>query len=222
MEFIKGADLSTLLELEKCGARYFDGGEEKEILSILKGYGFNSVRLRLWNDPYDKEGKPYGAGTNDLDVTIKTAKKVVDAGFGFLFNLHYSDFWADPGKQIKPKAWENYSVEELEQAVFDFTKDSMEALHKAGAKPTMVQVGNELSNGLLWPEGRKPGWDNITRFVNAGIRGVRVVDKSVPIMIHLDNGEIMGFTGTGLTIILKRGRIFRLLDYPIILSGMEI
>ncbi len=217
MEFIKGADLSTLLELEKCGARYFDGGEEKEILSILKGYGFNSVRLRLWNDPYDKEGKPYGAGTNDLDVTIKTAKKVVDAGFGFLFNLHYSDFWADPGKQIKPKAWDNYSVEELEQAVFDFTKDSMEALHKAGAKPTMVQVGNELSNGLLWPEGRKPGWDNITRFVNAGIRGVRVVDKSVPIMIHLDNGGNNGLYRDWFDHYTKEGEDFQIIGlsyYP--------
>lgn len=188
MNFIKGVDLSTLLELEQCGAKYFDRGEETDILEIMKRYDINSVRLRLWNDPYDAEGKPYGAGTNDLDVTIKTAKKVVDAGFGFLFNLHYSDFWADPGKQIKPKAWADYSVEELEQAVFDFTKSSMEALHMADAKPTMVQVGNELSNGLLWPEGEKPNWENIIRFVNAGIRGVRAVDEKVPIMIHLDNG----------------------------------
>jgi len=188
MDFIKGVDLSTLLELEQCGAKYYDNGRETDILEIMKGYNINSVRLRLWNDPYDENGKPYGAGTNDMEVTIKTAKRVVDAGFGFLFNLHYSDFWADPGKQIKPKAWKNFSVEELEQAVFDFTKDSMEKLIAAGAKPTMVQVGNELSNGLLWPEGKKPDYDNIARFVNAGIKGVRAVDKTVPIMIHLDNG----------------------------------
>lgn len=188
MKFIKGADLSTLLELEQCGAKYYDNGRETDILGIMKRYDINSVRLRLWNDPYDENGKPYGAGTNDMDVTIKTAKRVVDAGFGFLFNLHYSDFWADPGKQIKPKTWKNFSVEELEQAVFDFTKESMEKLHGAGARPTMVQVGNELSNGLLWPEGEKPNYENIAKFVNAGIRGVRAVDKNVPIMIHLDNG----------------------------------
>ncbi len=188
MDFIKGVDLSTLLELEQCGAKYYDNGKETDILEIMKGYDINSVRLRLWNDPYDENGKPYGAGTNDMETTIKTAKRVVDAGFGFLFNLHYSDFWADPGKQIKPKAWKNFSVEELEQAVFDFTKDSMEKLIAAGAFPTMVQVGNELSNGLLWPEGKKPNYDNIARFVNGGIKGVRAVDKKVPIMIHLDNG----------------------------------
>lgn len=87
-----------------------------------------------------------------------------------LLNFHYSDFWADPGKQIKPKAWEGYSVEELEKAVYDYTEEMMKIFKENGVNLTMVQVGNELSNGLLWPEGRVPNYDNIARFVNAGIR----------------------------------------------------
>lgn len=215
--FIKGMDLSTLLELERCGAKYYDHGTEEDVLTILKRYGANSVRLRLWNDPYTKDGRPYGAGTNDMEVTIQTAKKVVDAGCGFLLNMHYSDFWADPGKQYKPKAWEGMSVEELETAVFEFSRDSMTKLIDAGARPTMVQVGNELSNGLLWPEGRVPEYDNIARFVNAGIRGVRAVDKDVPIMIHLDNGGNNALYREWFDNFVKRGEDFQIIGlsyYP--------
>ena len=187
-DFIKGADISTLLELEACGARYFDGGDGEDVLAILKRYGFHSVRLRLWNHPYSEEGEPYGAGTNDLEATIEIARRAVTQGFSFLLNFQYSDFWADPQKQYKPKAWVGMSVEQLEQAVYEFTKESMQKLIGAGARPSMVQVGNELTNGLLWPEGKRPNYDNIARFVNAGIRGVRSVDEKVPVMLHLDNG----------------------------------
>ena len=187
-QFIKGVDLSTLLEVLACGAKYYDHGQEADVLNILKRYDIDSVRLRLWNDPYSTDGKPYGAGTNDMDTTIKTAKKIKDAGYTFLFNLHYSDFWADPGKQFIPKAWEGMSADELETAVYEFTKESMEKLIEEGVAPDMVQVGNELSNGLLWPYGKTPDYDRIAKFVNAGIRGVRAVDQKVPIMIHLDNG----------------------------------
>ncbi len=188
MKFIKGMDLSTLLELENLGAAYYDEGEELDILTIMKKYDVDSIRIRLWNDPYSAEGESYGAGINDLETSLAIAKKVTAAGFGVLLNFHYSDFWADPGKQFKPKAWEGYSVEELEQAVYDYTAEVMDVFVKNDARPTMVQVGNELSNGLLWPEGKVPDYDNIARFVNAGIRGVRQVDTDVPIMIHLDNG----------------------------------
>lgn len=188
VEFIKGMDISTLLEEEACGARYFDNGREGDLLEILKDYGANYVRLRLWNDPYAEDGTAYGAGTNDLDKTIIMAKRALKLDMGFLLDIHYSDFWADPGKQVVPKAWREYNEEELEQAVFDFTRETMIKLADNEAAPTMVQVGNELTNGLLWPTGKKPEFDNIARYVSAGIRGVRAVDKDVPIMIHLDNG----------------------------------
>ena len=216
MKFVKGMDLSTLLELEKCGARYYVDGTEMDILDIMKKYDVDTIRIRLWNDPWSENGESYGAGENDLKTTLAIAKKVTDAGLGVLLNFHYSDFWADPGKQIKPKAWKDYSVEQLEQAVYDFTVDTMKVFKENGINTTMVQVGNELSNGLLWPEGKVPNYDNIAKFVNAGIRGVRAVDKDVPVMLHLDNG----FTVNGLTSLQSAVRISRSSVYPTIRSGM--
>ena len=185
---IKGMDISSLTEVEACGGRFFDKGIEKDALEILKSYGADYVRLRLWNDPYAEDGSPYGAGNSNMDATLKLAKRSLAAGMGFLLDFHYSDFWADPGKQTIPKAWRGLKEDGLEQAVYDFTKESLERLRAEGAMPTMVAVGNELSNGLLWPYGKVPNYKNIARFVSAGIRGVRAVDKDVPVMIHLDNG----------------------------------
>ena len=186
--FIKGMDLSTLLELERCGAKYYDHGVERDVLDIIKDYDVDTIRIRLWNDPKSEDGEPYGAGNNDLEETIAIGKKVTDAGFGVLLNFHYSDFWADPGKQIKPKAWANYGADELEKAVYDFTLESLQRVLDAGVNVTMIQVGNELSNGLLWPEGKVPNYDNIARFVSSGIRACRKINPEIPIMLHLDNG----------------------------------
>lgn len=209
MKFIKGMDLSTLAELEKLGAKYYDNNEETDILEIMKRYDVDTIRLRLWNDPYSEKGEPYGAGTNDLNTTLAIAKKVTDAGMGVLLNYHYSDFWADPGKQIKPKAWKDYGVKELEKAVYEYTRDTMQVFKAQGVNLTMVQVGNELTNGLLWPEGQKPEYDNIALFINAGIRGVRAVDADVPIMIHLDNGGNNELYRTWFDEFMKRGEDFQ-------------
>ena len=187
-KFVKGMDLSTLLEMERCGAKYFDQGKEMDILDIMKSYDVDTIRLRLWTDPKSETGEPYGAGNNDLAETLAIGKRVSDAGFGVLLNFHYSDSWADPGKQFKPKAWASYGVEELEKAVYDFTKESLTAVLDAGVNVTMIQVGNELSNGLLWPEGKMPNYDNIAKFVSAGIRACREIKADIPLMIHLDNG----------------------------------
>ena len=142
MKFVKGMDLSTLLELEKCGARYYVDGTEMDILDIMKKYDVDTIRIRLWNDPWSENGESYGAGENDLKTTLAIAKKVTDAGLGVLLNFHYSDFWADPGKQIKPKAWKDYSVEQLEQAVYDFTVDTMKVFKENG-------INTQI---LYWPD----------------------------------------------------------------------
>lgn len=181
-------DISTLLEVEKLGGKFYDNGVEQELLSILKNYGVNAVRLRLWNNPYSEDGKPYGAGSNDIIVTKELARRSLEKGLGFLLDFHYSDFWADPGKQIIPKAWRGYDEAQLEQAVYEYTKSTLEEFKRDNIFPTMIQVGNELSNGLLWPFGKVPNYQAIARFIDAGIRGVREVDKDVPIMLHLDNG----------------------------------
>ena len=187
-KFIKGMDLSSLLEVERCGGTFYDEGQQIDAMELMKRYDVDTIRIRLWNDPKSPEGKSYGAGANDLSEVIALGKRVTEAGLGVLLNFHYSDFWADPGKQFKPKAWEGMSVEELEQAVYDFTESSLTAILEAGVNVTLIQVGNELSNGLLWPEGQVPNYENIARFVSAGIRACRKVKASIPLMIHLDNG----------------------------------
>lgn len=186
--FIKGMDISTLLEKETCGARYYDNGVEQDLFAILKAYGTNSVRLRLWNDPYAPDGTPYGAGTNDLNKVIVLAGRAKKYQIGYLLDLHYSDFWADPGKQTTPKAWQGMNEDELKAAVYRYTKEVMQTLKDKDLLPEMVQVGNELTNGLLWPSGRKPEFDRIAKYLNAGIRAVREIQADIPIMIHLDNG----------------------------------
>ena len=193
-KFIKGMDLSTLLELERCGAVYYDeDGRERDLLSIMREYDVDTILIRLLNHPWSETGESYGAGENDLPTSLEIGKRVTEAGFGVLLNFHYSDFWADPGKQIKPKAWSSYGIDELEQAVYEYTLESTNTFLDAGVNITMIQVGNELSNGLLWPEGKTPNYDNIAVLVNAGIRAVRKSQmlhggKKIPVMIHLDNG----------------------------------
>ena len=217
MKFVKGMDLSTLLELERCGAKYYDNGEERDLLAIMKSYDVDTIRIRLWNDPWSETGESYGAGENDLKTSLEIAKRVTAAGFGVLLNFHYSDFWAAPGKQIKPKAWADYGVKELEQAVYDYTLESMRTFLDAGVNITMVQVGNELSNGLLWPEGKVPNYDNIATFVNAGIRAVRKADAAIPVMIHLDNGGNNALYREWFDNFTKRGEDFEIIGlsyYP--------
>ena len=188
MEFIKGFDVSTLLEVENCGGRFYDHGVKKDALEILKSYHGNWIRIRVWNDPYSNYGEPYGAGNCDLENMVKLAKRVKKAGFEWLLCLHYSDFWADPGKQYLPKVWEGKSIEELEQAVYDYTKQVLAICKQEDIMPGMVQVGNELSNGLMWPVAKWPSFDNIARFVKAGVRAVREASEEIKVMIHLDHG----------------------------------
>ncbi len=186
--WVKGMDLSTLLEVEACGGKFTDHGVPGDAMEILQRYGMNLVRLRLWNDPYAPDGSPYGAGTNDLERTMCLASRVKALGVDWLLDFHYSDFWADPGKQTIPKAWQGMDVDQLEQAVYDYTLQVMTTLKGENLLPAMVAVGNELSNGLLWPFGKVPNFANIVRFLNAGIRAVRSVSEDIPIMLHLDNG----------------------------------
>lgn len=217
IEYIKGMDVSTLLEEEQCGAKYYDNGTEGGLLDILKRYGTNYVRLRLWNDPYDEQGHPYGAGTNDLAKTIELARRAKAHQMGILLDLHYSDFWADPGKQIVPKAWKGMNTQQLEQAVYDYTLSVMNRLQEEDVSPTMVQVGNEITNGLLWPLGKKPNFDEIAIFINAGIRAVRKADPEVPIMIHLDNGGLNEMYVEWFDNYIRRGEPFEIIGlsyYP--------
>ena len=187
-KFIKGMDVSTLPEETALGAKYYDEGKEGDALEILKKYGANSLRIRLWNDPYSEDGKPYGAGTSDFTKLVALASAGKKLGYSYLLDLHYSDFWADPGKQFPPKEWAYADANALEKYVYDYTKDVLLKLKRLDLLPEMVQVGNEITNGLMWPHGKWDNVDNIARFISAGIRAVREISPDSRVMLHLDCG----------------------------------
>lgn len=187
-DFYKGVDVSMLKELEDLGASYSLRHEKKDIFVILKECGVNLVRLRLWNDPYSIEGEKYGGGTNDLETTIELAKRVAENDMEIMLDFHYSDFWADPSKQIKPKAWEHLTEEELRNSVYWYTYDTLRRLEQEDVLPSVVQIGNEITNGLLWPEGRAENTESMAGLLEAGIRGVKEVSKEIKILLHLDFG----------------------------------
>ena len=187
-EWIKGMDVSSLLEVERCGGRFYDHGTAGDAMDILKNYGANLIRLRLWNDPFDENGSSYGGGGNDIETTLALAKRAREKKMEWFLDFHYSDFWTDPGKQVLPKAWQGMEEEKLCQAVYDYTAETLKRCGKEGVLPSVVSVGNEISNGLLWPFGKVPAYDKIARFVSAGICAVRDTDPKIHTMIHLDNG----------------------------------
>ena len=192
--FINGADISILDEMEQSGAIYKINGKQQDPLTILKNNGVNYVRLRLWVDPYDANGNAYGAGTNDLNRTLKLAKRAKNKGLKVLLDFHYSDFWVDPGKQNLPKAWQNQSFEQLNSSVYSYTADVLNQMKSQGIYPDMVQIGNELNSGMLWPYGKSWGGDGkeftrLATFLKSGVQAVKDTQQSnTPIMLHLADG----------------------------------
>lgn len=189
-DFIKGADISFALQIEDLGGKYFDKGAPKDILKIFKDYDFNYIRLKLWHTPEEDY--------NNLKKILVMAKRIKDNDLKFLLNFHYSDTWADPGKQIKPKAWQQLSYEVLKDSVYQYTKNVIAALYAQGTLPDMIQIGNEITPGMLWNDGRVGGsyetsqqWKQLGELIKSGIQGVRESCEngdSVKIMIHLDRG----------------------------------
>ncbi|MCS3432036.1 arabinogalactan endo-beta-1,4-galactanase [Klebsiella sp. BIGb0407] len=196
-DFIKGADISTLAEVERQGAKFYnEQGVQQDAIAILKHNGVNYVRLRLWVDPKDANGATYGGGSNDLETTLALAKRVKGQGMKLLLDFHYSDFWTDPGKQFKPKAWQKMNYDQLKVAIHDYTRDTIATFKKEGVLPDMVQIGNEINGGMLWPEGKSWGqnggeFDRLAGLLNAAIIGLRENLSSpsdVKIMLHLAEG----------------------------------
>jgi arabinogalactan endo-1,4-beta-galactosidase len=193
-----GADISWMQEKEKT-VKYYRNGQAKDLLAILKESGFNYIRLRLFVDPTAKitgeSESPYSTkGYCGLDSTIKVAQRVKTAGMKFLLDFHYSDTWADPAKQYKPVSWSSLNtVPLLAEKVRSYTKETLLAFKNAGVLPDMVQVGNEVVSGMIWPEGRnyasggKGSWADFATLVNAGINGVKDVDANIKIMVHTIN-----------------------------------
>lgn len=189
MEFLMGADISSLQAMEDQGAEYFDlDGTKKDAISILKAHGVNCIRLRIFNRPersFDRGDYCDPAGT------LVMAKRIKEAGLKLLLDFHYSDFWADWKKQTMPADWAGQEKDEVAQSVYAFTGKVLKELDAAGAYPDIVQVGNEIGCGLLWDYGTLEHPENIALFLNQGIRAVRDMERNgrkTEVMIHLECG----------------------------------
>ena len=185
-DFIKGVDVSTLIAEEESGVVYTDeAGKPTDLIKLLADNGVNYVRTRVWNNPYDENGNGYGAGNSDITKAIEIGKRATAAGLRTLIDFHYSDFWADPGRQVAPKAWIGMTIDEKAQALYDFTKKSLQALKEAGVDVGMVQVGNETTaSGLAGEAG-----DERYQLFKAGAQAVRDVDPNILIALHFTNPE---------------------------------
>ncbi len=192
-DFIFGMDASAVPSLEASGVKYhgFDGAEA-DVFRVLADCGINTIRVRVWNDPYDSQGRGYGGGNCDIDNAVAVGKRAAACGMGLLVDFHYSDFWADPGKQMAPKAWARMEIEEKTEAVYAFTRDCLIRLRDAGVRVTMVQVGNE-TNGRLCGE---KTWFNIQYLMQAGARATREVFPDALVAVHFANPEKAGSYAT--------------------------
>ncbi len=188
--FWLGVDVSSIQAQEESGVVYYnEDGEQQDIFQTLKENGVNAVRIRVWNDPWDSDGNSYGGGHNDLDTAIAIGRRATDYGMDVLIDFHYSDFWADPKKQMAPKAWEGMTLEEKCKALSSYTEDSLNALLDAGVNVAAVQIGNETTTGM---SGEK-NWNNVLKLFSAGSEAVRQVsgkrDHPMQVVLHFANPE---------------------------------
>lgn len=183
-----GMDVSFLDEIESEGGKYYDAdGREADLLELLQDSGVTAIRLRVWNEP--------PGGYCSLERTLPLARRIKELGLRLLIDLHYSDGWADPAKQIKPAAWEKLGFEELREAVRRYTFEVAGALAAQGTPADMMQIGNEITPGMLWDDGRVDGefdtpeqWGKLAALVKAGVDGAREASPGTEIMIHIDRG----------------------------------
>jgi len=182
--FAKGADVSWVTQMEKEGCKFYNAaGQQMECMALLKSLGMDAIRLRVWVDP--------DGGWCGKDDVVAKAKRAQSLGLRLMVDFHYSDSWADPGKQNKPAAWKNLDLEGLKKAVASHTTDVLTALKSAGIAPEWVQVGNETTGGMLWPDGQNytdVGFSSYVQLHNAGYEAVKSVFPDARVMVHVDNG----------------------------------
>lgn len=214
---ILGADISFLPQLEARGMRFSVDGRQEDAIRILKDHGFNYIRLRIFVDPAADSGYSPHQGYCDLAHTLGMARRVKAAGMGFLLDFHYSDTWADPGKQHKPAAWKDYDFSQLKKAVYDYSRKVILALQASGVEPDMVQIGNEINHGILWPDGSIRHPDTLAALLKSGIAGVKSADPAIPVMLHIADGGQNGESRFFLDLMWSRGVRFDIIGesyYP--------
>ena len=190
---ILGIDVSTYFEEEAVGAKYFCDGKVIDPLKAFYDQGVSCMRIRVWNNPYSEDGKPYLGGTNDVDTFIKLAKLAKKYGYDVLLDIHYSDFWVDPIKQTVPKAWRGLPFEEIVNKVYEFTKYCLVKAKENDLDIKYIQIGNEITNGILWPYAKldasttpRGGYDKLAKILIAGLKGAKEVYPEVTTIIHLE------------------------------------
>jgi arabinogalactan endo-1,4-beta-galactosidase len=179
----KGADVSWTTQMEAAGMKFYNSaGTQQDCMQILKDLGMNSIRLRVWVDPTN-------GWCNTADVVAK-AIRAKNLGMKVLLNFHYSDSWADPGKQTKPAAWAGQNMAALLQSITAHTTAVLAALKTNGVVPVWVQVGNETNDGMLWPDGKASvNMNNFAQMINAGYNAVKAADASIKVVVHVSNGH---------------------------------
>ena len=190
-DFILGMDASCVPALEAGGVKYYDhAGNEKDVYQILSENGINYIRVRVWNDPFDADGNGYGGGNCDIENAVAIGKRATEYGMKLLVDFHYSDFWADPGKQMVPKAWKGMDIDQKCEALNQYTKDCLQKLVDAGVDVGMVQIGNE-TNGSMCGENSSAagGWKRIMQLMSAGSKAVREVCPEALVAVHFANPE---------------------------------
>ncbi len=184
--FAKGADVGWLPQMEATGYKFYDtDGQEKDCLQLLKDRGMNSIRLRVFVNPNDDKA----SGHCSKEETVAMALRAQKLGMRIMIDFHYSDSWADPAKQYKPKAWEKHSFLALLNDVYQHTYDVISALKKAGITPEWVQVGNEIPGGMLWPDGSTSHWERLGQLLNKGYDAIKAVNQNIKVIIHVDEGN---------------------------------
>ncbi|MCF0136467.1 MAG: glycosyl hydrolase 53 family protein [Lachnospiraceae bacterium] len=185
-DFIMGMDASSVPSLEASGVRFYSfDGEEQDVFLTMAQAGINTIRVRVWNDPFDEAGNGYGGGNCTIDTALEIGKRATAYGMGLLVDFHYSDFWADPAKQMVPKAWEGMDIESKSEAVYEYTRGALKKLKDAGVEVRMVQVGNE-TNGAMCGETR---WFEIQYLMQAGSKAVREIYPDALVAVHFANPE---------------------------------
>ncbi|MFV8322051.1 glycoside hydrolase family 53 protein [Flavobacterium sp. LB3P21] len=184
--FAKGADIGWLPQMEATGYKFYDtDGKQKDCLQLLKDRGINTIRLRVWVNPSNDKA----SGHCSPAETVTMAVRAKNLGMRIMIDFHYSDSWADPGKQTKPAAWVNHTFLELQNDVYIHTFEVLNMLKAAGVTPEWVQVGNEIPGGMLWPDGKSSNFSQLAKLLNKGYDAVKAVDTKIKVIVHVDEGN---------------------------------
>lgn len=187
--FSKGADVGWLSQMEATGYQFYDAdGSKKDCLQLLKDRGINTIRLRVWVNPSNDKINGHCSPAETVTMAVRAQK----LGMRIMIDFHYSDSWADPGKQTKPAAWAKHSFVELLNDVYNHTFDVLTLLKTAGVTPEWVQIGNEIPDGMLWPEGKSENFGQLARLLNKGYEATKAINPAIKVVVHLDQGNDNG------------------------------